>query len=64
MWLEQYKKTFWGTQLVVLAMAVSLYVASGRVWSVGALAFVVMQAGAVAGAMVASRMRKKLQIRG
>lgn len=64
MWHEQYKKTLAGTQLVIIAMAASLYFASGRNWLVGAFAFVVMQGGAIAGAMVAARLRRRLRLNG
>ena len=64
MWLEQYKRTFWGTQLMVLGLTAALYMGSGRNGLVGAFAFAVMQGGAVAGAMVATRLRKRLQLRG
>jgi H+/Cl- antiporter ClcA len=56
MW-EQYKKTFAVTQAVILTVAVAVTF-STRAWNAGALFFVIMQFGAIFGAVWATRIKR------
>lgn len=59
MW-EQYKKTLPATQSVIafVTVAVTLWT---RAWNAGAMFFVVMQMGAILGAMWAVRLKHKVE---
>jgi hypothetical protein len=59
--LEQYKKTFIGTQLVIATVTVATYLGLGHVFVRSAVFFSMMQIGAVVGAVWAVRLRKKFQ---
>jgi uncharacterized membrane protein YfcA len=62
MW-EQYKKTFAKTQAVIAAVAVGTYFYMGHVAARSAVFFLVMQLGAVVGAMWGVRLRRKVDSR-
>jgi CDP-diglyceride synthetase len=59
MWLDQYKKTFVGMQVVIVAACIGVYLSMYRTWPPTVLFFLVLQAAAVAGAMWASRLKRK-----
>jgi hypothetical protein len=59
MW-EQYKKTFAATQAVILTVAVAVTFWS-HAWNAGAMFFVIMQMGAILGAMWATRLKRMVQ---
>ena len=59
MW-EQYKKTFAVTQIVILTVAVAVTLWS-RAWNAGAMFFVIMQMGAILGAMWATRLKRMVE---
>ena len=59
MW-EQYRKTFGSMQVFIAQVTVALYVALGRVWTLAAGFFLMMQVGAVLGAGWAARLKKRL----
>ena len=58
MW-EQYKKTFFGTQALIAAVALALFVWSHS-WHVAARFFFMMQVGSAAGVIWGIRLRKRL----
>lgn len=58
MW-EQYKKTWMGTQAVILMISAAVFRFS-HLWDLTALFFLTMQVGAVVGAAWALRLRGKL----
>ncbi len=63
MW-EQYKKTFLGMQIVMWLIAAGVLLSTHRLFA-AAVFLVVMQLGAVLGAMWGARLKSKLQgIRG
>jgi len=62
MW-EQYRKRFWGMQVVIVTFAVGFYLTSHRGLVPAALFFGVMQVGSLLGAAWASRLKRKYQAR-
>jgi uncharacterized membrane protein YfcA len=58
MW-EQYKRTFVFTQVVIVFITCLAYLGQ-RQWPTAALLFLVMQVGAVVGAVWAARLRRTL----
>jgi hypothetical protein len=59
--LEQYKKTFAGTQAVIAIITLFIFFKTHRMWFATAVFFLVMQAGAVLGSMWATRLKRKLR---
>jgi hypothetical protein len=59
MW-EQYKRTFRKTQAVIATVTVATYYGLGQVASRSAVFFLMMQVGAVLGAMWGVRLKKKV----
>ena len=59
MW-EQYKRTFSRTQVVIAAATIATYFYLGHVATRSAAFFIVMQIGAVVGAMWGTRLRRKV----
>jgi hypothetical protein len=59
MW-AQYKKTFAKTQMVIAIVTAAIYLALGQGAARAAVFFLMMQMGAVAGAMWGVRLRKKV----
>jgi len=59
MW-EQYKKTFYKTQVIIGAATIGTYLWLGHVAVRSAAFFLVMQIGAVAGAMWGTRLKRKV----
>jgi uncharacterized membrane protein YfcA len=59
MW-EQYRKTFGSMQVFIAVVAVALYFAFGRSWTLAAGFFLMMQVGAVFGAAWAARLKRRL----
>lgn len=57
MWQEQYKRTFVGTQ-IVLALVTIIVVSRTHFWTVALAFFVIMQIGAVVGAIWAARIKR------
>lgn len=62
MW-EHYKKTFGRMQTVIALVTGAVFLGLQQMWFVTATFFLVMQVGAVVGAMWASRLKRKLQPR-
>jgi hypothetical protein len=58
MW-EHYKKTFGSMQAFIAVVAAALFFGLGRSWSLAAGFFLMMQTGAVLGAVWATRLRKR-----
>jgi len=59
MWLNQYKKTFVGMQVVIIAACIGAHLSIYRAWPPTVLFFLVLQAAALAGAMWAARLKRK-----
>lgn len=59
--LEQYKKTFVATQAIILMVTTFLFFHLHRMWLTTGVFFLVMQVGALLGAMWATRLRRKLR---
>ena len=57
---EQYKKTFVGTQMVIALLTIAVVARTHRSWLAAAAVFLVMQLGALAGALWASRLRRRM----
>jgi phosphatidylserine synthase len=60
MWLTQYKKHFIGMQTVIALITASAYYALYREWEPTLCFFLVLQGAAVAGALWASRIKRRL----
>jgi hypothetical protein len=60
MWLKQYKKTFFGMQAVIALVTASLHFAVYQAWQPTASFFVVLQGAALAGALWASRIKRRV----
>jgi hypothetical protein len=58
--LEQYKKTFRKTQAVILIATVATYYGLGHVAARSAVFFLMMEIGAVLGAMWGVRLKRKV----
>jgi uncharacterized membrane protein YfcA len=59
MW-EQYRKTFSSMQTFIALFSVAVFFLLGRSWSLAAGFFVVMQAGALFGAMWGARLKRRV----
>lgn len=60
MWLNQYKKTFVGMQSVIALITVAVYFAIYRAAAPTLSFFLVLQGAALAGALWASRIKRRL----
>jgi hypothetical protein len=60
MWLKQYKKTFLGMQTVIALITVAVYLQMYRSWTPTLSFFFVLQGAALAGALWASRIKRRL----
>jgi hypothetical protein len=62
MWpmLERYKRTFVGTQAMILAVSALIFV-KFHVWQAAFLFFAAMQIGAITGATWAARLKRKIE---
>ena len=60
MWLTQYKKTFVGMQTVIALITAGVYFGMYRSWSPTASFFFVLQGAALAGALWAGRIKRRL----
>jgi len=60
MWWKQYKKNFVGMQTVIALITASVYFAMYREWQSTAWFFFVLQGAAAAGALWASRIKRRL----
>jgi CDP-diglyceride synthetase len=60
MW-EQYKKTFWGMQLVIALVSAAVYWRFYRLLMPTVVFFLVLQVAAVAGGLWASQLKKRFQ---
>jgi hypothetical protein len=58
MW-DQYRRTWMGMQLSIAVMTAAVYMLMYRAWQPAALFFLVLQAGSVAGAFWATRLRRR-----
>jgi hypothetical protein len=56
MW-QQYKKTFWGMQMVILGVTIGVLMWR-HLWDLAAVFFLTMQIGAVLGAVWGTRLKK------
>jgi hypothetical protein len=63
MW-EQYKKTFLGMQVVIALVSVAMYLFLTRAFLPTLTFFLVLQAGAVAGAQWGAQLRKRFKAHG
>ncbi len=59
--LEQYKKTFRAIQLVIAVITVFIFFKTQRLWLPTLVFFLIMQVGAVLGAMWATRLKRKFR---
>jgi hypothetical protein len=57
MW-EQYKKTFWGMQIAIAAISLTIF-KMVHVWGPPVVFFATMQVGSVVGALWATRLKRK-----
>jgi hypothetical protein len=60
MWFKQYKKSFVGMQTVIALITVAAYFGLYRAWEPTASFFLVLQGAAFAGALWASRIKRRL----
>jgi hypothetical protein len=60
MWMKQYKKTFVGMQTVIALITAAVYFGAYRSWAPTASFFFVLQGAALAGALWASRIKRRL----
>ena len=60
--LERYKKTFVPTQALILTITAVIYLQT-RAWPVAATFFLIMQWGALAGALWAARLKRAFEQR-
>jgi uncharacterized membrane protein YfcA len=61
MWLDQYKKTFVGMQVTIAIFTAAMYLGLYRQVSAAVGFFVIMQAGAIAGAYWGSKLKNRLR---
>ena len=59
MW-NHYRKTFKSMQVTIAVFVAAVYVFFGRRWEAAAVFFVVMQAGALVGAVWAARLKARI----
>jgi hypothetical protein len=62
--LEQYKRTFVPTQLIIAIITLVVLVRTTHQWFVTAVFFFTMQVGALAGSLWAARLRRRLRAAG
>ena len=60
MWWKQYKKNFFGMQMVAALITISAYFALYRAWEPTLSFFFVLQGATAAGALWASRIKRRL----
>lgn len=60
MWLKQYRKTFLGMQTVIALITVAVHLQMYRSWVPTLSFFFVLQGAALAGALWASRIKRRL----
>ena len=60
MWMKQYKKTFVGMQTVIALITAAVHFGMYRDWSPTLSFFLVLQGAALAGALWASRIKRRL----
>ncbi len=60
MWCAHYRKTFIWMQLLIILMAFQIHRFAHQIWSITAVFYVVMQLGALLGAIWASRLTRRL----
>jgi len=60
MWMQQYKKTFVGMQTVIALITALVYLGMYRSWGPTLSFFLVLQGAALAGALWASRIKRRL----
>jgi hypothetical protein len=60
MW-ERYQRTFWPTQILILAIVAFIYVSSGRLLLPAACFFVMMQGFSLIGAAWATRLKRLME---
>ena len=60
MW-NQYKKTFWGMQVVILIITAMVFQTSHHLLIPAVAFFLTMQVGGAVGALWANRLRRKIQ---
>ena len=63
MW-EEYRKTLKPVQALIATVTAATYFGMHRMWFVTAVFFLVMQVGALMGALWAQRLRRKVQLHG
>ena len=59
MWLKQYRRNFVGMQVVIALITISVYFAMYRALEPTFWFFLVLQGGALAGALWASRIKRR-----
>ncbi len=59
--LEQYKRTIVGTQAVIAIVTAFIFFKTHRLWFATLVFFLIMQVGAVLGAMWGTRLKRKLR---
>jgi hypothetical protein len=60
MWLKQYRKTFVGMQTVIALVTTSVHFSLYKAWQPTASLFLVLQGAALAGALWASRIKRRV----
>jgi len=60
MWLTQYKKTFVGMQTVIALITAAVHLGMYRSWGPTASFFLVLQGASLAGALWASRIKRRV----
>ena len=63
MW-EHYQKTLKPVQATIATVTIAVYFGMHRMWFVTAVFFLMMQVGALLGALWAHRLRRKVQLQG
>ena len=59
MWMKQYKKTFVGMQTVIALITAAVFFGAYRSWAPTLSFFLVLQGAALAGALWASRIKRR-----
>ena len=59
---ERYRRTFLGTQVLIAAVTAAIFLKL-QVWQTAAVFFVMMQLGAVVGALWASQLKRRIEQR-
>ena len=60
MWMKQYRKTFVGMQTVIALITVAVHFRMYRAWEPTLSFFLVLQGAALAGALWASRLKRRI----